>query len=205
MTTADTLRARLENKPGVVGATIILASGNYFDFLAPERSEILIADIARGLAHTCRFGGQTSTFYSVAQHSVLVSHLVPEIWALEGLMHDAAEAYVGDIVGPLKQLVPDFKRIEVSVERAIEARFGLAFDECRPLIKDADLRMLRTEQRDLTAGHAHNWKGLDAYRPLRKKLVAQSPTMAESDFLARFIELSVYRPPIVIPPQPEGT
>lgn len=175
----------MENKPGVIGATIVTHSGRYFDFIDPQPEQITIEDIAHGLAKTCRFGGQSLDFYSVAQHSVLVSYTVPEEHALAALMHDAAEAYVGDIVGPLKQLLPDFKAIEKRVEAAIFQKFGipLPLPEC---VKHADLRLLRTEQRDLTAGHGDNWNGLDAFAPLPEKIVPLNPAQAVSFFLNRW-------------------
>jgi uncharacterized protein len=171
MTTTDTLR---NTKPGVVGATIICRSGGYFDFLAPTPDMIHIEDIAWGLANTCRFGGQSLAFYSVAQHSVFVSAIVPPHLALVGLMHDAAEAYVGDVVGPLKQLIPAYKEIETRVERVIAAKFGLPFP-WPPEIKHADLRLLRTEQRDLTSGAGDNWNGLDDWTPLEAPIEPLPP------------------------------
>lgn len=189
MTTTDVLRARLQNKPGLVGATMITSSGEYFDFLNPENSPIRITDIARGLANTCRFGGHTFDFYSVAQHSYHVSLLVAPQFALEGLLHDAAEAYVGDVVGPLKQLIPEFKAIESRVERAIATEYLLDLDACRDHLKHADLRMLHTEQRDLTAGKGHNWNGLTGYEPLDCTLAGALPSQAEGLFLNRFWEL----------------
>lgn len=186
MTTAQNLKS----KPGVRGATVITRSGHYFDFLAPQAETIEIEDIAWGLAYTCRFGGQSLEFYSVAQHSVLVSETVPEHLALVGLMHDAAEAYVGDVVGPLKQLLPDYKAVEKRVEHAIARRFGLPLD-MPPAIKHADLRLLRTEQRDVTAGNGEDWNGLDAYPPLAQKIVPWRPEFAALKFLTRYRELVV--------------
>lgn len=88
------------------------ASGRAFWSLDPRPEDVRIEDIAAQLARICRFGGALKpgvSFYSVAQHSVLVSYNVPEEYALEGLLHDAAEAYVGDVIKPIKSaLVPGY-------------------------------------------------------------------------------------------------
>lgn len=177
-----------QTKPGVVGATIITRSGLYFDFENPQPESIALLDVAWGLSNTCRFGGHTTAFYSVAQHSVLVSRIVPEPMALVALMHDAAEAYVGDVVGPLKQLLPDYKVIERRVEAAVAERFGFAL----PLpaeVKHADLRLLRTEQRDVTAGAGDCWDSTDGYEPLAERIVPLDPSAAFAMFTARFHEI----------------
>lgn len=186
MTTAE----RLQNKPGVVGATIVLRSGNYFDYLNPRPETIMIEDIAWALAYTCRFGGQTLQYYSVAQHSILVSRTVPEEHAFAGLMHDAAEAYCGDVVGPLKQLLPDYKVIEKRVEAVVARRFGLP-SVMPPEVKHADLRLLRTEQRDLTSAAGHDWNGLNQYPPLDYKIRGQPASAAAPAFLTRYKQLGV--------------
>ncbi len=89
-----------------------LHSGHDIDPLNVKPADITIEDIAHGLSMTCRFAGQCRLYYSVAQHSVLVSTLVPESMALWGLLHDASEAYLGDIYGPLKQYLPNYLAIE---------------------------------------------------------------------------------------------
>jgi len=183
MTTTDILRGRIEGKTGVIGATCITRSGLYFDFVDPQPDQITIEDIAWGLSQTCRFGGQCLEYYSVAQHSILVSQIVPHEHRLAGLMHDAAEAYIGDMVGPLKQLIPDFKVIEKRIEAVIFAKFGIALP-LDPSIKHADLRLLRTEQRDLTAGSGENWNGLDRYAPLPFPIRAMKPLAAFVAFLS---------------------
>lgn len=176
-------------RPGVRGATIILRSGKYFDFLKPDPSTININDIGWALAYTCRFGGQSSEFYSVAQHSVLVSEIVSPELALVGLLHDAAEAYIGDVVKPLKMLLPDFAAVEERVERVIADVFKLPYP-MPPEIKHADLRLLRTEQRDLTSGNRHNWSGLDKYAPLPDRIVPLSADDAALAFFRRVGQLS---------------
>ena len=85
----------------------------------PRIDKVAIEDIAHGLAFQCRFNGQTCDFYSVAQHSLIVADLVPESHRLAALLHDAAEAYLGDMVKPLKVLMPEFSGIEDKVTALI--------------------------------------------------------------------------------------
>lgn len=130
-------------------SSILTASGSYFDFLKPEESKITIEDIAHALSHLCRFTGHTQQFYSVAQHSIHCSYIVPPEDAMEALMHDAAEAFVGGMASPLKRVVGDaFLLIEQRVEREIAKRFNLRFPWPQS-VKDADLAMLATERRYL--------------------------------------------------------
>ena len=102
------------------GPTITLASGKIFDFLNPHGSDFDIYDVA----HVCRYVGQCRDFYSVAEHSLLVSDVVTE-YRYEALLDDAAEAFIGDITRPLKQLLSEYKRIEAEVEGAVADRFSL--------------------------------------------------------------------------------
>lgn len=91
--------------------TITTRSGRQVSLLNPQYSQIDIGDIAHGLAYRFRFNGQTSRFYSIAQHSLMVASILPDHHKMVGLLH-AAEAYVGDVVQPLKVLLPDYQAIE---------------------------------------------------------------------------------------------
>lgn len=107
-------------------------SGQKFNFLNPEPTSILLEDIAHALSLQCRFNGHCDTFYSVAEHSVRVCNLVEASGmkrniVLTALLHDAAEAYTGDVVSPIKKLLPEFKKIEANLEKHIAERFSLTY------------------------------------------------------------------------------
>lgn len=128
-------------------AWIQLHSGGRLDLLDPRAEDININDIAHALSLICRFNGHTRRFYSVAEHSVLVSRLVdrPE-HRLRALLHDAAEAYLGDITRPLKQLLPDYRKAEARVWGVICERYHFGHDkEADAAIAEADQQALRME------------------------------------------------------------
>lgn len=159
--------------------------GNKFYPQEGKIERVDIVDIAHGLAYQCRFNGQTRDFYSVAQHSVLVADLVaPEI-QLEALLHDAAEAYLGDMVKPLKVLLPDFSEVEDKVMKAIAKTFRLNYRHYAP-IKRADLIVLATEKRDLMPHSVESWTYLHGIDPLNMVIEPLSPADAKAQFLARF-------------------
>ena len=170
-------------------STIMLASGRYFDLRAPESCEIKIADIAHALSNICRFTGHTREFYSVAQHSVLVSLAVPRVHAFAALLHDAAEAFVTDVSAPLKALLPDYKRLEKQVQAAVFAHFGLP-PELPDCVKKADLVLLRTEQRDLMGAGADEWSVTRGIELLPDRIVPLPPHRAKHAFMARFDQVA---------------
>ena len=160
--------------------------GNRFFLTNPHIDDVAIEDIAHGLAYQCRFNGQTRTFYSVAQHSLMVMSLVPEEHRFSALLHDAAEAYLGDMVKPLKNLFPEFSLIEARVMEIIGHRFGLDLTHLDPSIKQADLIALATEKRDLMPHSVETWHYLHNIAPLPEIIQALSPQDAKTAFLEAF-------------------
>ena len=116
-------------------------SGKHFYYDRINKDDIVINDIAVSLSNICRFAGHLSHFYSVAQHAVLCSQLVPQEFAFEALMHDATEAYCQDIPAPLKRLLPDYKRMEEKIDAVIREKYELPPVMSTP-VKYADLIML---------------------------------------------------------------
>ncbi|HRO14744.1 MAG TPA: hypothetical protein PLL33_06825 [Paracoccus sp. (in: a-proteobacteria)] len=174
-------------------STIFTAAGRYFDFAAPESAYIEIGEIAHALSHLCRFTGHVREFYSVAEHSWHVSHLVPPADALAGLLHDAPEAFIGDVARPLKALLPDYRAIEARVEAAVLGCFGL--DPQLPAsVKAADRDMLRVEQVQAMRAGGQDWSstaGSFAHPAARLvELRFWEPRQARMMFLRRFEELT---------------
>lgn len=99
----------------------------WFYPLQPSRLPVRIRDIARGLATRYRYASMTREMYSVAEHSVIVSCYVKPEYARQALLHDASEAYLGDMILPLKS-APEmrwFKELEDNLQAHIDATFGI--------------------------------------------------------------------------------
>ena len=160
--------------------------GNRFFLTSPHIDDVAIEDIAHGLAYQCRFNGQTSAFYSVAQHSLMVMSLVPEPLHFHALLHDAAEAYLGDMVKPLKQLFPEFSVIESRVMEIIGLRFAIDLTRLDPAIKRADMVALATEKRDLMPYSTEAWSYLDGIDALPGIIEPMGPQAAKEAFLQAF-------------------
>jgi len=167
---------------------ITTITGKHFNFRDIQPESICIEDIATALSNICRFTGHVPEFYSVAQHSVLVSELVPPEYALEALLHDAAEAYCSDINSPLKSLLPDYRAIISNVEMVIAWKFNLPPAMSEP-VKHADLVMLATERREFGLDDGTPWPILDGIDPAPMFIAPLSPRQALVRFMQRFNEL----------------
>src|SRR5262245_42067765 len=136
-------------------------TGRKFPFLNPTVDDVDPLDIAHALSMLCRFGGHTHQFYSVAEHCVLLSRAIPERYAVEALLHDAAEAYLVDIPRPVKRQLYGYKEMEDRVLKVIFDRFEVdpysEDDIVSPLVKDWDSRILLTERRALMPNTVHPW------------------------------------------------
>ncbi|HJV84475.1 MAG TPA: hydrolase [Noviherbaspirillum sp.] len=176
----------LFNKPS--GRTAILtASGFVLDLTTPDATGLPVEDVARALAYQPRWCGATKQFYSVAEHSVMVSRLVPEQFAYDALWHDAVEFIQGDWPSPLKVYLgrDEINRKLAPIEEALARRFGFALH--LPEVKKADLVAMATELRDLLPGAWMDWGHLPPASP--ETIEPVGPERAFALFLARHDEV----------------
>jgi 5'-deoxynucleotidase YfbR-like HD superfamily hydrolase len=164
-------------------------SGRRFNPTNPYVDAIVIQDISHSLSMQCRFSGHVRRFYSVAQHSVLVSYICNQEDALWGLMHDASEAYLVDVPRPLKRSgkFDTYLEFEDRMQRAICKRFGLPEKE-PPSVKKADQILLATEARDLMAPLRSDW--VQPCEPLPFKIDPLPQQEAKNMFMKRFFDLT---------------
>ncbi len=181
-------------------------TGRAFDLLDPQPEQIDALDIAHALSQICRFTGHVRDFYSVAQHSCLVAEIVNDLWrdeqgnhcpdlvALAALLHDASEAYAGDVSTPLKRAIrgegqlSEYDVIEARIALRIAERFD--FDHVAvgfgAVIKRADMIALATEHAALFDGPPPRPWGFDLPQPWPYKIEPWAPAMAQVQFLQAF-------------------
>jgi hypothetical protein len=176
-------------------------SGVLVDPLAPDPGLIDPVDVAHALSHHCRFGGHSRVFYSVAQHSCVVADAVERaggtseetLWAL---LHDATEAYLGDLPHPLKHRSPlgvVYKEAEGRLQAAVAERFRLE-PEPPPAVKRFDRAALAAERRLLMVAVAdRHWPELGGVEPLEVEIEPWPPERAAAEFLARLERLEAAR------------
>ncbi len=178
--------------------SIATFSGKFIEPLSPKWDDLEIEDIAHGLSNICRYGGQSSEFYSVCQHSVYVSYNCRPENALNGLLHDGSEAYLGDVPRPIKHTsqYSFYREVENFLQTMIFQKFGGEDSDGvyeTPDIKNADNHLLLIEQKFLFGKpwisvqySDYKYRGdllMDVFKPW-------TPRIAEQRFMDRFRELS---------------
>lgn len=179
------------------GAWMQTFAGHQFFPLAPRVEDVDPVDIAHALSLTCRYGGHVKRFYSVAEHTIRISWWLQnqgEPWdvQLAGLLHDAAEAYIGDMVRPLKHHMPDYQAIDVAVSRVVFERFGCPVEYAAALpakVREADNRILLDERNQLLSTPPGAWEQ-DGLNPLGIVLDCWSPPVAELAWAQRLDQLT---------------
>lgn len=169
--------------------TIKLRSGRYFDFRDPQPDQFTLEDIAGALSKICRFGGHCNRFYSVAEHLVHCHSQAEADGADLGtraavFMHDATEAFCGDMVRSLKIMIPDYQDVEERIERVVSLKFSLNFEDHYDYIKEIDNAMLIAERDELFSEDDVEWTGEDKVRLIKAYIKCWTPAKAESKFMA---------------------
>lgn len=177
----------MQSSPPELGI-ITTISGRSVDVVHPKPEMFCIEDIARGLAMQVRYVGQVRKFYSVAEHSFWVTVLcgdnpITQLWAL---LHDASEAYLGDMAAPIKNLpeLTTYRLMERRLTAAICKKFGLPFNE-PPAVKSID-QHIRVNEQSVLKGR----KLLKGETELPVTIECWSPEKAESLFLEKFHEIT---------------
>jgi len=177
---------------------MLTASGAKLYFLKPTADALNLADIAYHTSNICRFTGAVSQFYSVAQHSVFVGQLVKqmldseitveqesvEYWdqILAGLLHDSEEAYVQDLVGPLKACIRGkYKWVATGIRRKIFEKYNIDWEYHNATVKAADNKAIIVERYHLMPDHP-DWPKLPPEEMPYPKPNAMMPISANNLF-----------------------
>lgn len=173
-----------------VPAYVTTYSGGVLDVLNPDPEMIQLEDIAQGLSNMCRWNGQCNFFASVAEHSVAVYRITK---CRSGLMHDASEGYIADIVKTVKPYLTNYYEIEDKLMVAIAKKFDFVYPFDKS-VKSADLQQLSTEAFYLMKNHGDHFEW-DLYSPNGRPAVANgiqpmgwSPKKAKKEFLKAYCE-----------------
>jgi len=164
-------------------------------YMTPDDLEI--RDIAHHLSNICRYNGATNKFYSVAEHSLLIARQLshynqPANYVMTGLMHDACEAYLGDIITPIKGFIPDFKHLENQLQAMIYDWCGCGMDyNALMAVSDLDERIQVNEALLLFNKIPKQWNFKTAGVPLFTPIKCLSPDKVERDFINYFDHLKI--------------
>lgn len=173
------------------GDFILTYTGVRFWPIDPRPEEVNIADIAHALANLCRYTGHVSRFYSVAEHSCHVADCAPREDALWGLLHDATEAYIGDLARPIKHSDAGFGEAYQVAERRLMRAICIRFElpsRMPESVATFDDRVLETEAHALMPPLGRSWTGRAKVEGL--EVAGWTPKRAEREFLRRFHNLT---------------
>lgn len=171
---------------------LVTTTGRIVRPFDPQPDMFCLEDIAHSLGFQCRFGGHTSKFYSVAEHSIIMSSLpeIPNELRLTALLHDAGEAYVQDIIRPIKYCFPKYRSLEDQLMKVIAKVFHLPWPFPKS-IKSADQTLLAEEMRQLLPkNELHHLT-----KPPRHDIefYCWDPLSAKKNFLKKYTQLNEER------------
>lgn len=170
---------------------ILTYSGLNFLLHGESINAFRLEDIAHSLSMQCRYTGHVKRFYSVAEHCVLMSRHVTDLgFKIMALYHDAVETYVGDLASPMKQCLPDYKKIEEDIERRLFMWLGYSVPPyVKKLIKVLDIRIMLRERDVLLPATAKEWIENEVVTPLDIDIMCWPPAEAEKEFLKQAEEI----------------
>lgn len=175
-----------------MSAVIITSTGQYVDLLNPKPETIKVRDIAHHLSLTYRFNGATVYGYSVAQHSIYVSKIVDPEFAFVALLHDATEAYLGDMVSPLKRCLDEYRTIEKNMWRVMAKLFDVPYGLPNE-VRVADLQAYMKERICLIDTPYQNDPVENQVDPLQVPSLPidewKEPGRVENEFINRYLDL----------------
>lgn len=158
---------------GQGGTVVTMISGASIDLVAPDWKEVRLSDVAYGLAAIRRWNGQAHRHISVSEHSRRVGKIAATPMLLPALLHDAHEAYFGDLItpslnaiarlaGPLVALIVDKIKfqLDVAIARQVLATFGPSKhehgEEVEALMLAGEMRLSSVKRADSRAAEIEN-------------------------------------------------
>lgn len=165
------------------------ADGSYFNLANPTPESVSLTTIAAALSKLCRYGGHCKRFYSVAEHCVHAANLalssgVHPDGVKAVLLHDASEAYAGDVVKPLKRMLSVYLETEDRITNIIGEAFGVDFDKWEDTVKKFDRIMLKSEKAKMWDYCPEEWAGLEGVKEAKISFGFWLPLEGEERFLA---------------------
>lgn len=173
----------IDNKKIVYDGCMVTYTGTIIDLMNPDINTIHVEDIAHGLAFNCRWNGATKTYFSVAEHCVMMCDRMPDHLKATALFHDAEEAYWGDIIKPLKNMLPvEIKQKFRLMRQLIFEKYGIP--SIGEYIESVDFELLQWDLENTILSNKH---------------IGLSPYDAEKEWLKRYefiSQIGFVKPPI---------